>query len=112
MSSEFRHYTREEFPGEFFSAPEDMAEIAAGMEHLRAWRLAEMRRRLSITQDEVAERMGVTQGRVSAIEHAKHGATELRTLASYVEALGGRLEIIADFGDERLALDEPGIEAA
>jgi transcriptional regulator with XRE-family HTH domain len=30
-----------------------------------------MRRRLSITQAEVAERMGVTQGRVSAIEHAK-----------------------------------------
>jgi hypothetical protein len=33
-------------------------------------------------------------------------------LASYVEALGGRLEIIADFGDERLAFTEPGIEAA
>jgi hypothetical protein len=56
--------------------------------------------------------MGVTQGRVSAIEHAKPGATELRTLAAYVEALGGRLEIIADFGDERLAFTEPGTEAA
>lgn len=38
--------------------------------------------------------------------------TELRTLAAYVEALGGRLEIIADFGDERLAFTEPGTEAA
>ena len=38
-----------------------------------------MRRRLSITQAEVAQRMGVTQGRFSAIEHAKPGATELRT---------------------------------
>jgi hypothetical protein len=56
--------------------------------------------------------MGVTQGRVSAIEHAKSGATELRTLASYAEALGGRLEIIADFGDKRLAFAEPGTEAA
>jgi hypothetical protein len=35
----------------------------------------------------------ITQGRVSAIEHAKPGTTELRTLAAYVEALGGRLEI-------------------
>lgn len=38
-------------------------------------------------------------GGVSAIEHAKPGTTELRTLAAYVEALGGRLEIVADFGD-------------
>jgi DNA-binding XRE family transcriptional regulator len=116
MSSEFHHYTREEFLGEFFTDPEGKAAIAAGMEQLRAeqraWRLAEMRRRLGITQAEVAQRMGVTQGRVSAIEHAKPGTTELRTLASYVEALGGRLEIIADFGDERLAFTEPGTEAA
>ncbi len=115
-NSEFRHYTREEFLGEFFPDAEDKAAIAAGMEQLRAeqraWRLAEMRRRLGVTQAEVAARMGVTQGRVSAIEHAKAGATELRTLAAYVEALGGRLEIIADFGDERLAFTEPGNEAA
>jgi hypothetical protein len=38
--------------------------------------------------------------------------TERRTLAAYVEALGGRLEIIADFGDQRLAFTEPGTEAA
>jgi len=36
------------------------------------------------------------------------GATELRILAAYVEALGRRLEIIADFGDQRLAFAEPG----
>ena len=81
-NTEFHHYTRDEFLGEFFPGPADKAEIAAGMEQLRAeqraWRLAEMRRRLGITQAEVAERMGVTQGRVSAIEHAKPGATELR----------------------------------
>jgi hypothetical protein len=45
--------------------------------------------------------------RVSAIEHAKSGTTELRTLATYVEDLGGRLEIIADFGNQRLAFTEP-----
>src|ERR1039457_1128090 len=73
----------------------------------RAWRLAEILRRLGTTQAEVAARMGVTQGRVSAIEHARPGATELRALAAYVEALGGRLEIIADSGDDRLAFTEP-----
>jgi transcriptional regulator with XRE-family HTH domain len=50
-----------------------------------------MRRRLGITQAQVAARMGITQGRVSAIEHAQPATTELRTLAAYIEALGGRL---------------------
>ena len=104
-SSEFHHYNRDEFLAEFYPDPADKAAIAAGMDQLRAeqraFRLAEMRRRL-----------GITQGRVSAIEHAKPGTTELRTLAAYVEALGGRLEIIADFGDQRLAFTEPGTEAA
>ena len=114
-SSEFHHYTRDEFLAEFYPDPADKAAIATGMEQLRAeqraFRLAEMRRRLGFTQAQVAARMGITQG-VSAIEHAKPGTTELRTLAAYVEALGGRLEIIADFGDQRLAFIEPGTEPA
>ncbi len=115
-SSDFHHYTRDEFLAEFYPDTADKAAIAAGMEQLRAeqraYRLAEMRRRLGITQADVATRMGVTQGRISAIEHAKPGATELRTIAAYVEALGGRLEIVADFGDQRLAFTESGGEAA
>src|SRR5262249_39261672 len=113
---EFHHYPRDEFLAEFYPDPADKAAIAAGMKQLRAeqraFRLAEMRRRLGITQAQVAARMGITQGRVSAIEHAKPGTTELRTLAAYVEALSGRLEIIADFGDQLLAVIEPGTEAA
>src|ERR1700733_7291632 len=89
-SSEFQHYTRDEFLDEFYPDPAERAAIAAGMEQLRAeqraFRLAEMRRRLGITQVEVAARMGITQGRVSALEHAKPGATELRTLAAYAQA--------------------------
>ena len=42
--------------------------------------------------------------RVSAIERAEPGAAEVRTLASYVKALGGRPEIIADIGGERIIL--------
>ena len=111
-SSEFHRYTRDEFLAEFYPHPDGKADIAAGMEQLRAYRLAEMRRRLGITQAQVAARTGITQGRVSAIEHAKPGTTELRTLAAYVGALDGCLEIIADFGDQRLAFTEPGTEAA
>lgn len=48
--------------------------------------------------------MGVRRERVAAIERAEPGAAEVRTLAQYVEALGGRLEIIAEFGEERVVL--------
>jgi hypothetical protein len=41
---------------------------------------------------------------VSAIERAKVDTSERRTLAAYIRALGGRLEIIADFGAERLVV--------
>jgi len=45
-------------------------------------RAASVRQRLGPAQADVAARMGVAQGRVSAIEHARPGATESRTLAS------------------------------
>jgi phage shock protein A/predicted XRE-type DNA-binding protein len=89
------------FPGE---ASEVDASAAALVARNRARTLAEQRTRAGLTQAQVAERMGVRQERVSAIERAEPGATEVRTLAGYVEALGGRLEIIADFGGKRVVL--------
>lgn len=45
MSTEFHHYTPEEFLGEFFPDPADKTAVTAGMEQLRAeqraWRQAE-----------------------------------------------------------------------
>jgi hypothetical protein len=89
------------FPG---SADEVEAGAAALAARNRARTLAGERARLGLSQREVAERMSVRPDRVGAIERAEPGATEVRTLARYVEALGGRLEIIADFGDERVVL--------
>jgi DNA-binding XRE family transcriptional regulator len=101
-------YDREGFLSEFFPDADDRAEVEAGAQALinvsRAHRLAEMRKRLGLTQAEVAERMHVRQERVSAIERAQVDASELRTLAAYVRALGGRMEIVADFGGERLVV--------
>ena len=48
--------------------------------------------------------MNVRLERVDAIERGEPGATEVRTLAAYVRALGGRLEIIAHIGAERIIL--------
>jgi DNA-binding XRE family transcriptional regulator len=68
-----------------------------------AYRLAEIRKRRGMTQTEVARQMGVSQRRVSAIEHGEEQATR-GTLAAYVAALGGRLRLVAEFEDESLAL--------
>jgi hypothetical protein len=94
-------FLREFFPG-------DVSEVEAGAAALvvrnRARTLTELRTGLGLTQAQVAGRMSVRQERVSAIERAAPGAAEVRTLAGYIEALGGRLEVIADFGGERVVL--------
>jgi predicted XRE-type DNA-binding protein len=56
------------------------------------------------TQVQVAEAMGVTQARVSRIEKGQLERSEVDTLAAYVKALGGKLKIVADFGDEAYVL--------
>lgn len=48
--------------------------------------------------------MSVTAERVAAIESAEPGALEIGALAAYLEAIGGRLEIVADLGPERVNL--------
>jgi transcriptional regulator with XRE-family HTH domain len=70
----------------------------------RARVLAQARERMRLTQAQVAKRMNVRPERVSAIERAEPGAAEVRTLAAYVRALGGRLDIIADIDGERIML--------
>ena len=96
-----RSFLDEFFPG---NAGDVDAGAAALVARIRARTLAEQRVRLGLTQAEVAQRMGVRQERVSAIERAQPGATEVRTLAAYVEALGGRLQITAEFSGENVLL--------
>jgi len=80
--------------GEFEVGKEQMLAEARG------WRLAEIRRRRGFTQAQVAERMGVGKSRVSQIETGKVSTRDV--LDRYVEALGGRLSLMVDFGDELL----------
>jgi DNA-binding XRE family transcriptional regulator len=60
------------------------------------YQCAEQRKRLGFTQAGLAEIIGVTPGRVSQIEHGEVSTVE--ALASYIAALGGKLELIADIG--------------
>ncbi|GAA1457069.1 helix-turn-helix domain-containing protein [Nocardiopsis exhalans] len=80
-----------------------IAEIGQGMRaEERAYRLAEVRRRHGIDQTTLAEQLGISQSRVSRIERGELDRSELATIRSYVEALGGTVEIVARFGDEAL----------
>jgi Helix-turn-helix domain len=102
----FLSYDAESFLDEFFPGEGTEAEIGAAalIARHRARTLAQARQLTGLTQAQLAGRMRVRQERVSAIERADPGATEIRTLAAYVTALGGRLEIVADIGGERIML--------
>jgi DNA-binding XRE family transcriptional regulator len=67
--------------------------------------LAQLRRRAGLTQKAVAEQMGVTQARVSAIEGDDIASTEASTLIKYASALAGKAEItVVVGGDEQPVL--------
>jgi len=53
-----------------------------------------------MTQRQIAELMGVTPGRVSQIENAGIDAKEVDTLSRYAKALGARMRIIFDYGND------------
>lgn len=58
-----------------------------------------MRKRRGLTQRQVAQRMDITVGWVSQIENGELAGIDV--LDRYVAALGGLLEIVANFGDEQ-----------
>lgn len=63
----------------------------------RGHELASLRKAQGMTQQEVAEAMGVTQGRVSQIENGE-AQLDTATMASYLHAIGGELTITATVG--------------
>jgi DNA-binding XRE family transcriptional regulator len=69
--------------------------VEAGRQELLATvvghRLAEVRRARSLTQQQVADRMSVTKGRISQIEQGKISGQDI--LARYAAALGGPYEV-------------------
>ena len=74
----------------------------AQMAHQSGLRLAEERKRHGLTQAQLAQAMGVSPGRVSQIERGELATID--AVARYVEALGGRLDLIASFGDHTLTV--------
>jgi DNA-binding XRE family transcriptional regulator len=65
--------------------------------YVRGHQLAEMRKAAGLTQAELAENLGVSQARISKIEHGEVSGIEL--VRAYVAALGGTVDVIATLGD-------------
>jgi ribosome-binding protein aMBF1 (putative translation factor) len=71
---------------------------------IRAYRLKELREALSLTQVELANRLDVSQNRVSRIEHGDIERTQVDTLRRYAEALGGSLRVEIVYRGEHIEI--------
>src|SRR5690554_7923338 len=65
----------------------------------RAHKLAELRSHFGLRQEDVAERLHVSQSRVSRIERGDIDTAQVSTLRAYAQALGGDIEIALRVGD-------------
>ena len=64
--------------------------------------LAEVRRALKLSQEEIGQTLQIQQGSVAKIE--KRADMYVSNLRRYVEALGGTLEIVARFPDGEVTI--------
>ena len=64
--------------------------------------LHELRRALAMTQKDMAEILRVNQPAVSKLEHRDD--VYLSSLRSYIEAVGGKLKIVAEFPEGEVAI--------
>jgi DNA-binding XRE family transcriptional regulator len=81
--------------------PDQQQEIEAQATHLieEEMTLRDLRKAHELTQERMAETLRISQDGVSRIE--KRSDFLLSTLRSYVEAMGGKLRLIAEFPDRK-----------
>ena len=80
-------------------SPERRARIEAETErlHQEYLTLQELRKAKALTQVQLAATLGIRQATIAQME--KRSDLMLSTLRSYVEAMGGRLNLIVEFPD-------------
>ncbi|WP_327675916.1 helix-turn-helix domain-containing protein [Kitasatospora sp. NBC_00458] len=92
----------ERFPA--LASPEAVADRARirreTLARIRGYELAELRRKAGLTQKEVAGVLGVSQARVSQIEHGQ--VDSLDNLRAYAAAIGGEVEVTVRQGDRTI----------
>ncbi len=87
-----------------WDAPERLARRSRMREEMLAevsgTQLAELRRQAGLTQVQLAAATGLTQARISQIEHGKD--VSLDVLRAYITGVGGQVEIVARIGTTTL----------
>lgn len=82
-------------------SPDAMAQANAEAQLLRDdMDLAEIRRALKLSQEELAQTLQVGQAAVAKLE--KRADMYVSTLRRFIEAMGGELEIVARFQDREV----------
>jgi predicted transcriptional regulator len=64
--------------------------------------LAEVRRAMKLSQEELGQTLQINQGSVAKIE--KRADMYVSTLRRFIEAMGGELEIVAKFADHSVKI--------
>jgi predicted transcriptional regulator len=84
-------------------SPEAQARAAAAARRLgEDMDLAELRRALKLSQEEIGQTLQIGQGSVAKIE--KRADMYVSTLRRFIEAMGGELEITARFADHTVKI--------
>jgi len=84
-------------------SPEAQAAAADEAERLsEEMDLAEVRRALKLSQEEIGQTLQINQGSVAKIE--KRADMYVSTLRRFIEAMGGELEITARFADHSVRI--------
>lgn len=84
---------------------EQMAEARRETQaYIDAFNLREARKANNMTQVELAKAMGVSQNRVSRMENGDISAMSVETVRRYIEALGGRMTLVADLPSGRVSI--------
>lgn len=78
----------------------DEEKIAQGVKQLYReileYKLRELRQQQGLTQQQLADKLGLTQNRISKFERLDLDRSELQTIRRYLEALGGELSLVVD----------------
>lgn len=78
----------------------DEEEMAKGLREIYReileYKLRELRQQQGLTQQQLADKLGLTQNRISKFERLDLDRSELQTIRRYLEALGGELSLVVD----------------
>lgn len=71
------------------------------LDEMKRYELREARKSQSLSQKQLARKMGVSQKRVSVIESGDIAHVEVNTLKRYMRGIGGELSVVASLPDGR-----------